>query len=399
MRRGTWCWRIPVLALAAAVPFLGGCGETITVTQYPDFWTPEMMGMPVAVTPFGDPPGRAGAGAVVSNKLASALSANGTYRSYNRGDLRTVLDERDLQLALTGNTEAVRSQSSSFGEARMILVGSVAVYDGSGTQETRYNQQPIYGQDARGNPMIMGYNNIPYAYYRNTGMVECTASLIRLSDGAVVHSTRATGQAAEEGANPKLDPNGCLVAACDDAVAQLVEAFAVVHKEIEISKDALRVASRYYDGKWQEAKEFDASTPTLYVVIALPREADRNTFRLVIVPKGGETIIAEQEIRWDKAYAERGYEFSPGDIAARGGPGEYTVKFYSGEVPVLTRDFRIVGQVPAGYVPTAAVQSGSGAGAMGTPAAGLAPAGRRAEMPGRGARSRDDDDDDDDDDD
>ena len=62
-----------------------------------------------------------------------------------------------------------------------------------------------------------------------------------------------------------------------------------------------------------------------------------------IVRKGTRKDLAVKKITWDKESDRPGYRFSPKQIAeAGGGPGVYTVKFYSGQKPVITRDFRIV---------------------------------------------------------
>ena len=54
------------------------------------------------------------------------------------------------------------------------------------------------------------------------------------------------------------------------------------------------------------------------------------------------TELAARDIEWTKKYGAYGYAFNLKSIVQAGGPGEFTVKFYSGPEPVFTRDFRIV---------------------------------------------------------
>ncbi len=53
--------------------------------------------------------------------------------------------------------------------------------------------------------------------------------------------------------------------------------------------------------------------------------------------------MAEQQITRDRKDSEQGAacRLSPKDLADKGGPGEYEVKFYSGPEPVLRTTFMI----------------------------------------------------------
>jgi hypothetical protein len=87
----------------------------------------------------------------------------------------------------------------------------------------------------------------------------------------------------------------------------------------------------------------------MLVVVSLPPSADRNRFRITIVRKDARQDLASTEFVWSNSQvtgtgksAARSFEFSPRDIAAKGGgAGDYVVKFYSGPEPVMLREFKI----------------------------------------------------------
>ena len=104
--------RLACLILLAAAG-LCGCSKEIPIVQYPAFWRPELKS--IAVTPFRCASGQEEAGNVLADKLAAALVANGTYRVFNRNELKTILDERDLQIAFGQDSEAAAKQFQKLG--------------------------------------------------------------------------------------------------------------------------------------------------------------------------------------------------------------------------------------------------------------------------------------------
>jgi hypothetical protein len=77
--------------------------------------------------------------------------------------------------------------------------------------------------------------------------------------------------------------------------------------------------------------------------VTLPPSCDRNHFRITMVRKDQREDLAEQQLTWDRKDSERGagFQFSPKELAAKGGLGEYEAKFYSGPEPVLRTTFKI----------------------------------------------------------
>ncbi len=329
------------LVFAASVP---GCTKKMTITQYPEWWTPEMENVAIAVVPFRNQTNDSRAAEILSDELANALRANGrTYRSvFNRNDLRTVLDQQDLQQALSDNANlAAQMRGDATLDVTAILVGTVTTYACTTRSEHRVEPQTIY--DNKGN--AIGVSNKQYTHTRNEGNVTATAALVRVTDGSTIYatSTPATWQAYAEGSPPSADQYACLADARRNVVQQLLAQFAVTLQEIEVKeKDAFRTARDLYDNQWEWANKFTTADEKAFIVTTLPVCCDRNRFRITIVREDQRQDLWETDLTWSREFGGRGLEFSPAEIARKGGgAGNYVAKFYSGSEPKLTCKFKI----------------------------------------------------------
>ncbi|MCE5278081.1 MAG: CsgG/HfaB family protein [Planctomycetaceae bacterium] len=331
--------RYSVLFLSAVVVSVlcGGCTKNITITRYPAFYDPALKS--VAVVPLRG--SNQGASLAISDALAGAMAANGTYTVYNRNDLAALMNEKDLQLAFGDDAAAAASQFSKLDKVQAVLVGNVVTY--AATTRNEPKTDPVYSYDANGNSYVSGYRK--YVVTRNEANVAVTATLIRVSDGRPIHATsqplKATSWA--QGSPPARDAHGCLSQAVDAVVNQLVGEFAVTQCQIKINpNEDCRTASALYDNKWEYSDRFSTADEKMFVVIKLPGVCNRNRFRITIVRSGERTDLVQHDIVWSSKFGSFGYGFSPKEIAAKGGgAGEYTVKFYSGPEPVMTRTFKI----------------------------------------------------------
>lgn len=332
--------------LATTFLFLGGCGKNIEVTQYPAFYTEDLK--VIAVTPFRSGP-EAQAGGMIADNVANALGANGTYKIFNRSDLKAILDERDLQIAMGGDTQAAATELRKTGKVQALMTGAVTTY--SASTRTTVRQDPIRAYRRDGSSYITGYNSVPVVH--NEATVAVTAAFVRVADGSTLYSTPApaTKTVVSEGdVQAPRDPEACRAAATAQVVRQLVDVFAVVRKQVKVNPDKdFRLARDFYDNQWNCTNEFKATDPKMLVVVSLPPAADRNRFKITIVRKDAREDLASTEFVWSNSQltgtgksAARSIEFSPRDIAAKGGgPGVYVAKFYSGPEPVMMREFKI----------------------------------------------------------
>ena len=333
--------RFALVLLAIGAAGLGGCTKEIILYQYPPFYNPNEI-RKIGIFPFRCPAApRTQGGVVVADALSAALAGSGTYKHvYNRNDIASLAEAHDARDLFSDKPSDAARALKKFTDVDAIIVGSVTTYSATSRTERR----------TRTNPVMMGktvvYQKQTYNFTRNEANVAAIASLIRTSDGQTLHTTSipAKGNAWAQGSPPKWDQYTCLDKATRYSVDVLTQHFAVVRKKIKVETDkALRTASELYDDKWTWQDRFKATDKQVYAVVQLPWQADRNRFRIVIVRKDMREELASRDIVWSKKHGRFGYGFNPGIIAnAGGGPGVYTIKFYSGPEPVLTRDFHIV---------------------------------------------------------
>lgn len=328
-----------VAALALAAAFIGGCDKELTITQVPVFYHPDLK--VIAVAPFRNQTQWRGANDIIADQVAAGLTANGAYKVFNRNDLKAVMDESDLNIALGADPVAAAGKLKKLTEVQAILVGTVTTY--ATTSNKQQKRDPVYSYTNKGKPYVSGYRS--YVHTRNEANVSVTATLIRVSDGSTIYATPepAWSRVWAQGSPPNKDGHACASDAARMVADQLVATFAPTRRVIKVDTGkALRTASELYDNKWTYKDTFDASNDKMYVVVSLPASCDRNRFRLTIVRKDQREDLAAQDFQWDKKHRGFGYVFNPKEIAAKGGgAGEYEVKFYSGPEPILRRKFKI----------------------------------------------------------
>jgi len=320
---------------------LGGCEKKITIYQYPQIYRPNEI-RKIGIFPFRCPAApRSKGGTLVADAFHAALAGSGTYQHvYNRNDLAALAEAHDMKDLFSNKPSDAAMALRKFTDVDAIIIGSVTAY--AHTSHTERRNQSV--------PMVVGntvtYYRQAYDFTRNEARVGAVASLIRTSDGKVLYTTPSpcTGTAWAQGNPPKWDRYACLSLSTGKAVETLMTHFGMVRKTIKLKTDkALRTASELYDNKWTWKDAFKATEEDMYVVVGLPWEADRNKFKIVIVRKGTRKPLATRDLTWTKKHSAYGYLFDPRLIARTGGgPGTYTIKFYSGPEPILTRDFRIV---------------------------------------------------------
>lgn len=331
-----------MLALLIAGALLGGCSTPMVITQIPEFYTPDLKY--VAVVPFrSEVPDKPNAGTSISENVTRAFMGTGTYNVSGSQDLAALENQRDLMIyAKGGDAGAMAMKLKNLKNLQAILVGTVTTY--SATSMSQPRTEPQYAYDRNGNQYLVGYRS--YVFTRNDANVVVSAALIRVSDGTTIYSTRMPikGTSWAEGSPPPMDPEGCLSSAAADAVAGLTSTFCITRREIRVNPSKqFNTATSLYDGKWECTDKLKATSGKAFLVLALPACCDRNRFRMTIVRKDQREDLADIPVVWQRDFPARGqgFEFSPAKVAANGGGGNFTAKFYSGEQVVMTHDFRI----------------------------------------------------------
>jgi hypothetical protein len=119
---------------------------------------------------------------------------------------------------------------------------------------------------------------------------------------------------------------------------------APIRTKVKLKSDSLIVALDYYDGEYDQTKKVSTALDRfLLVVRELPKECDRNPFRVAIAPKDGRNIF-EEEFVWSSNNPVRGVSWEvPVELLKSAGAEEFVAKLYSGtgEEPILDRDFKL----------------------------------------------------------
>lgn len=337
-------WVMLYVLAAASLFSTVGCGggskkDKIWIYQIPDFYAPELKR--VAVLSFADPPGRPGVGRRIGDQVAALLTNNRTYEVYTREHLRDILAEKDLADAdiIDADTAMEIGKAKS---VQALIVGRCNRFDCTTRRETRYNAVPIFGNDANGNVIITGYNQVPYQWVRHEAFVNCNVTVIDCKTGRHIAAVNDPMNFWADGSPPKYNAQDCMNAAEQNAVINIVRGLAVTRTEIKLKGDPVKTATELYDNKWDFQRNIPGERENFFVVIKLPPEADRNQFKVTIVPKEGRDVLAEQEFTWSKQYERFGYSFPVKPLLDKNGYGEYKAKLYSGPEPIATYNFKIV---------------------------------------------------------
>jgi len=334
--------------------FLIGCGEKkMTITQYPEFYTEDLRS--IAVVPFQSMSRDPRAGTIVSDVFARTLQQNGTYTVFNQSDLKAMMDQQDLEIfAGTGDAAAAAARFKPGGRVQALMVGTVTMYEVSRVDTPQ--SETLYTTNNRGQRVPAGVRH--FTVTRIEATVSVSAALIRVSDGTQIHATgMEAGKAVEEGESIRRDQHECLRVATAEAVAKLVEQFAVVRKDIGVGKDSVRLAREGVGGQRNFTDKFSSEDRAATLVVNLPVSCDRNAFRWLICRDKGDVELDGDSFIWTRRAARDGgmsWDINPAQLAQDGGgPGSYTVQLLSGREAVVTRKFKIdkpktPGQGPAG---------------------------------------------------
>lgn len=167
------------------------------------------------------------------------------------------------------------------------------------------------------------YWNYPYYYpkYVTQAHVSLKASMVRVSDGAVLYTTpvRVQGRADLSGYR-QIPPGSAALDAMNRATAKLVKELAVVPVKVKVNpRTDLKTAVGEEDGRWTFSNSFSPEDQKMYVVMQLPSAVAHDTFRLTITPRGKpDEIVAAKDFTWPSGRITDAITFSPREIAARG---------------------------------------------------------------------------------
>lgn len=341
MLRGLKTCPLAFAALLAAA--VGGCKATMSVQQYPACYDPDLKS--VAVVEFANGTLRPRAGEFLTDRLAAALKANGTYAVVGPGELKGRLRAAGLELPAGADAKTTAGVLRRLGGVQAFLTGSVRAFSAERTSYVEVEHVHFHGGYHWRRPRYgFRYHYPLYRHYVYTrAHAAADAALVRVADGETIYATPSP-VSARLGArdDPPWMLDEYLTEAADAVADGLVEAFAVVPKQLRLDAGKLlRTARRREDGRLKFTDDFRAGDEELVVVLRLPPTAARNEFRLAAARKDQEQAVTEEQFLWSAKDRSREFVFSPRKLAEAAGPGKFQVRFYSGRQLVLKRGFEI----------------------------------------------------------
>lgn len=365
-----------IFGVCGVLTALSGCSESFIARRYPSFYDPNLR--TVAVVPFQNDTTRRGAGIMASDSLAAALRANGTYRIVTPRRLRALVEQKKLRALSRTDFQKDAGEFRELGGIQAFITGKVLRSSRiAGLYPEPYGYAPYdypisYTSDSRGRYELVdedeegedeeggdeGFDDdfgddfygpyYPYYWYypeyRAEAHVTLEASLIRISDGAVLYTTSVPVQGkAELGNSNRIIPARATLDAMNQAAAKLVKDMAVVPVKVKVNPRAdIKTAVAKENGQWKFSNKFSPNAQQMYVVMQLPTTVAHDTFRLTITPRGQpDNVIIAKDITWPRDRNKDAVMLSPKEIADRAGTGKYTVGFYSMGKSVMQRHFTI----------------------------------------------------------
>lgn len=322
---------------------VAGCGasrkDRIWIYQYPSF---HQKGLErVAVLPFANGTRVPGVAQRISDKVSAVLTNNRTYKIYTRQHLADVIKEHDLAAAGVIDSD-VAKRIGKLTLVQAIICGRCNRCEVITRNETRYNNVPVWGRNAQGQPVIVRWRKVPYTWTRHDAHVDCQVVVIDCATGRQIGAVNSPSHSWAAGSPPKYTAPDLLRYAEEDQVNRIVRAIAVTRTQISLEGDVLKTATGLYDNQWDWQRRIAPDDKQFFVVVHLPPGAHRNNFRLTIVPRGQRDVVAEKAFVWDKRHGTFGHSFQVQPIVDKRGYGLYQAKLYSGQEPIAWYDFEIV---------------------------------------------------------
>jgi len=325
----------------------GGCTKTFLVDRYPPFHDPKLK--TVAVMPFDSTARHRGAGRLLAQHLAAALTANGSYAVIGPDRLRGMLGAEKLDELVRASDADVARALASTGKIDAFITGAALAYDAHAAAYLVPDDPPGYwhGRHSYRSRRRHGpyyYGPVYATEYVTSARVMVTAAMVRARDAAVLATTPVPVgcEVSLSGYSPR-SAGRALDRSAIRVMEHLVGRFAIVPVEVRVKPgEDFRITTGRPGHGGREAKEFATADKQMAVIVHLPPEADRNEFRLAITPKDTPgRVLAARTFTWARTDGVRVFDFDPSRLAAEAGPGEYRVRFLTRGKEVMHRDVRI----------------------------------------------------------
>ncbi|MFH1748075.1 MAG: CsgG/HfaB family protein [Planctomycetota bacterium] len=349
MRASTIC-----LVTGMVLVTIGGCSKRreASVTQFPQ-WEFQSFRR-VAVLPFQMHDITAGKAAQQAEfYLVDRLAGSGAFDVATRSDLGALMSEQDLS-RLAGVADPTTAMPEGMLQiAQALVIGTITEFDLK--QERIERRVPRYARDRKGRvirhrdgrPVVTGED--VYMEYRHVARVGGNMRVIDAATGRVLLSHSVAPIEKDDfqrGTPPRATPEDLAIDVAREIATEFYRKIAPQSVEMDISGDCLLIAAMYYEGRYDKIKKVPRTLDEiLLVATGLPRECDRNTFRLAISSKDEHGYLVEHEFIWSPSLGQRGEVVRvPVTLLAESGHEKFTAKLFvvGNEEPVVERDFELV---------------------------------------------------------
>lgn len=282
---------------------------------------------------------------VLSDRLTTLLTNNGTFTVLSRGELAEVFKEQDLSRLADAVDEGTALPEGQVQVAQAVVVTRVTDYELIAEKKRR--TVPKIAFDRKGRPRKVGEQ--VFWEYRHGAEVEGSVRIVDAATGKILLSqtARRVPPAKTNRDRPPSDsPEDVAAVAVRDLATEFYKRIAPTRVEVEFDKDNLLVATDYFDGRYDEVKKLARSLGQFLVVACdLHTACDGNVFRIAIAEEEGrQNLFESEDFVWSGSAGPRGQSFQvPLSALTASGGEKFVAKLYSvgNPEPVVERTFQL----------------------------------------------------------
>ncbi len=339
-------------ALPAAGCSGSGGSEKTFITRYPRWEFQKYQR--IAVLPFAtENPRAAEAARQAFYELEHLLAANGRFTVVSRSELAAVLQEQDFSRLADVVDPSTVIPAGRIQAVQALVVGKLTTVDMRA--EKLIQRIPVYVRDNQGRIVRDRRTGLPRVggesvreIFVHSARLAGTIRVIDTATSQIIFSYSSPPIEREDsqaGAPPRATPEELALDAARELATDCYTNVAPIRTEVKLKSKMLVIALGYLDGRYDEVSKVPTNLEQFMIAVReLPRECDRNPFRLTVTPEDGRENLFEASFVWSSANPVRGQQFNvPLEPLKRSGAAKFVAKLYSGqdEVPILTRSFKL----------------------------------------------------------
>ncbi|MCE5278050.1 MAG: hypothetical protein ABFD92_05670 [Planctomycetaceae bacterium] len=348
------------LTLLAAMVAVGGCTadmrDTVTVSHFPPFYTPDLK--TIAVAPFDPGNSDPRSADIVAAAAAQALAADGTYTVIGGQRLERMAKGYGVELARYDSPQTIAAKLGKIPGIQAAVVGKI-------THLTTGNNVNLGGSGS-------SFNEIWDRNY--TGRQKGVANKVALKADVVMigvdrqfsaQAREIAGEFTSAGVDhPDMSVDQCLEQAAKGMGQQLAQRFVAKSEKVAIYfNKTLTTEAENSAGKTEATRHFN-SDQEMIVQVRLPAQCRYNRMRLAVTasspreagdmaaafngtamptsrPATTLAIWAMHDFTWGDNATAYTWKFPLKSIAAKTGPGWYAVNLYCSNQHVTSVTFKI----------------------------------------------------------